>query len=353
MPSLIKRDGVWYAQYFDADRHPQRRRRSLKTKNKRDALRALARLEAEGFDPWREEQKRKPTTLRAAVDAFIARKKADGRSENTIRTYQDVLDQLLKTCTQLTSRSIERFVRAPSNKSTQHKLYGHVRTFVRWALREGLLSDDPLEGVTPPDKPQKLPKAITEEELEAICDAIRADYEEKRGKKPIREGELIWRIPMFWFSYYTGLRGSELARLRWEHIDFEKRLVYILKQKNKKEQTIPLNAKARAILEEVGPREEGYVFVSPRDEGDERHIRYFRENASRAFREARNKAGVRKVVSMHSLRHGFCTRLAESGKSAFVIQQAARHADISTSAKYVHMANEHLKRELDEVFGEA
>jgi site-specific recombinase XerD len=51
------------------------------------------------------------------------------------------------------------------------------------------------------------------------------------------------------------------------------------------------------------------------------------------------------------LYYAFCTRLAEAGKLLQVIKEAARHSDVSTSMIYVHMANEHLKSELDDVFG--
>ena len=62
------------------------------------------------------------------------------------------------------------------------------------------------------------------------------------------------------------------------------------------------------------------------------------------------KNPIEKTISFHSLRYGFCTRLAEAGKPLQVIKEAARHSDVSTSMIYVHMANEHLKAELDDVF---
>ena len=147
------------------------------------------------------------------------------------------------------------------------------------------------------------------------------------------------------------MRVAELGCLRWQHVNYDQQLIYIHKQKNGKEQTIPLNRKARAILEDV---EDGtpadYVFRAPNFEGQEREARYFRERASRAFRKARKKADIERKLSFHSLRHGFCTRLAEAGKPLQVIKKAARHADVETSMIYVHMANEHLKSELDDVF---
>jgi len=216
-----------------------------------------------------------------------------------------------------------------------------------------MLRKNPIKRLEKPSKPHKIPKAVTKEDLEAICKALREDYEEKKAEGHVREGEMIWRIPLFWFALYTGMRASELARLRWKDIDGEKGLIYIRKQKNQKEQTIPFHRKAREALETVRQREPGdYVFASPDDTAKERSIRNFRERASKAFREARRAAGLRGGLSFHSLRHGFCTILAEAGKSAIIIKEAARHADISTSLRYVHLASSHMRKEIDEAFSD-
>ena len=368
MATLLKQDGNYYLQFFSTDRHPKRKKVALKTRRKRSAKRKQRELEdafVEGiYDPWAndpftyDEPDRENPTIQQALSRFLERKRKDGRARSTIRTYEEVVgifsgsvgkDTSLEA---ITGKDLRAFVRDPAlAKATQHKRYGHLRTFFRWCIQEDLLLSSPLEEVAKPKKPSKLPKAITEEELEQVCQAVQKDYEEKRAKNQVRKGQNIWRVPLFWFAFYTGMRGSELGRLRWRHIDYDRQLIYIYKQKNGKEQTIPLNQKARAVLEEV---EEGapadYVFRAPNFEGKEREARYFRERASRAFRKARKRAGIERKLSFHSLRHGFCTRLAEAGKPLQVIKKAARHADVETSMIYVHMANEHLKSELDDVF---
>ena len=76
---------------------------------------------------------------------------------------------------------------------------------------------------------------LPRDELERLCTALRRDYQRNREKGWTQEGEVVWRIPIFWVAFYTGMRGSELARLRWKDVDFERRLIYIRKQKNNKE----------------------------------------------------------------------------------------------------------------------
>jgi integrase len=368
MATLIKQNGRYYLQFYNKDRSPAQKKIALKTTRKRPGRQKQRELESayiEGrFDPWQDdpfsydEPVVRRCTISEAQGRFLERKQEDGRAKSTLRTYREIVglfsrqvgeDTPLENVSPATLRD---FIREPSlAQATQHKRYGHLRTFFRWCQSEGLLQTNPLEGVDKPRKPAKLPKAITEEKLQQVCSTLRRDYKDKRAKNQVREGQKVWRIPVFWFSFYTGMRGSELGRLRWGHIDYDRQLIYIYKQKNNKEQTIPLNRKARAILQEIENADpSNYVFRSPNFEGQKRSATCFRNRASRAFRKARKQAGIEEKLSFHSLRHGFCTRLAEAGKPLQVIKEAARHSDVSTSMIYVHMANEHLKEELDDVF---
>jgi len=182
------------------------------------------------------------------------------------------------------------------SKATRRKRYGHLRAFLRWCKSEKLLRKNPIEDVAAPEKPRKLPKAITEEQLKRICEEVRRDYAAKREEGNVREGQVIWRIPLFWFSFCTGMRGSELAWLRWKHIDPDKRLIYVLEQKNKREQTIPLNRKAKEILADVkSGGEEDFVFQAPYVEAKQRNARSFRERASDTFRKARDRVDIEKT----------------------------------------------------------
>lgn len=368
---LINRNGTYYALFSDANRQPGERRFSLRTKQKSVARRLLIELEddwrAGVFDPWRDD----PRTYKAApeppaalalseaVDRFLNGKAEAGRSENTVNTYRDVLKLLRRSAGDSTLLTAVRpahilpVVRdATIAKATRYKRFGHLRSFFRWCLKHTELAADPLADVEKPAKPHKLPKTVTRDELDLICRALETDYRDKRSAGLVNEGEMIWRVPLFRFAFFTGMRASELARLRWRDLDFDKRLVSIYEQKNGKEQTIPLNRSAQEALCGVGRRSgDEYVFCAPGSvKTRERSITRFRENTSRAFREARKAAGIERPVSFHSLRHGFCSALAEAGKPLYIIKEAARHADVSTSLIYVHLANTHLKAELDDVF---
>lgn len=57
----------------------------------------------------------------------------------------------------------------------------------------------------------RLPEAVTQSELKLICETLRENYEAKRDRGLVQEGEMIWQIPLFKFALYTGMRASELG----------------------------------------------------------------------------------------------------------------------------------------------
>ena len=372
MASLIKQGASFYLQFFDTNRSPQRRKVPLKVTNKRAAKeieRRLLTAYASGkYDPWRDdprtlrEKDKAVPTLSEALSLFLSAKRDAGRSETTIRHYRENVERLRRsigrdlTVDRVRADHLAAYVHADGIKrSSQRNYYRHVRAFFNWLADEGLVAPNPIAEVSSPPSGDRLPKTMYRDDLEAICNEVRDDYRAKRASEQCKQGEIVWRAHAFRFLYLTGLRGGELARLQWSHLDLDRGLIYILKQKNNRQQTIPLHRKAASVLDEVPDglpdgSPDSYVFGGPGTRGGSRNIESFRNNLSRAFRGYREDAGIDRPITLHSLRHGFCTALAEAGKSAATIKELARHASISTSMIYVKMSNEHLKAEMEDVF---
>jgi integrase len=148
------------------------------------------------------------------------------------------------------------------------------------------------------------------------------------------------------------MRATEVGRLRWGHIDTERGLIALHEQKSGKAQTIPLVTKAREVLRYVpGPREpDVYVFRTPRSPLRDRNEKCFGQTASRHFSRARDHAGISRPLTFHDLRAGFASMLAEAGKSAHVIREAMRHADLTMALKYVRVSRKRLRSEMEDAF---
>lgn len=354
MPSLFDRHGAYYATFSDASRRPRQRRHSLKTRSRRTAERLLARL-AEAYDlglwdPWtgapddvlHPDRVEDPKRLGEAVAAYLVHARRALRPI-TYRTRRGVVDRFAAHVgpgiylQRVTARDVASFVASGDvAASTQGTRLVGVKALFTHCVREGWVGASPAHAVPRPTPPPRFPRAVTDEELEAVLAAI----PEHRA----------WTRPAFLFAALTGLRVSELARLRWDDVDADGRLLRIERQKNGKAETQPISRSALAVLSGL-PRRGPHVFGSPRERRPTRSVGSFANLLNTAFREAREAAGVARPITPHGLRHRYCTKLAEAGASAFTIAAAARHADVKTSQRYVDISNRRLRQALDEVFG--
>lgn len=136
----------------------------------------------------------------------------------------------------------------------------------------------------------------------------------------------------------TGLRLDELFSLKKNHVDLSLSLLHVLDGKGGKARTVPLDPKGEAagiLARLVVESKSEYIFTSPHSGG-----KLTRVNKSLA--SACELAGIT-GVTLHTLRHTFCTRLAAAGVDVRTIMELAGHEDISTTLKYTHVvkANTH------------
>lgn len=375
MASLYKRpNGTYYADFYDSNRSPHRKRFSLKTSNKRSARRKLTELEdafVEGaFDPWASGKRSDPfnydrpeqserLTVQEAIDRFAAAERNEGRSERTVDTYRGIWRRYTEQVgsdtliAEVQASDVSAYCHDESvSAATRHKRWRHLHSVFNWGFENGLFNSLATEEVTPPKKEEKLPTPVRKEDLPLLCRAVAEEYREKRQKGNCRPRQLIWAIPVFRWAFYTGMRATEIGRLRWEHVDLERGLVRIERQKNNKAQTIPIVRKARNVLRHAPMLRpsEGYVFRTPNAAIKNRNPKTFAETASRRFCKARRRSEIDRKLTFHDLRAGFATALADAGKSAHVIRDAMRHADLTVALKYVSVSNSRMHAELEDTF---
>lgn len=101
----------------------------------------------------------------------------------------------------------KRFVNDPSVLvATRRKRYAHVRTFLKWSVREGLIDHNPLDGVRQPKEGERVPEFLTPTQLERLLVAIEADYEMKRREKRALPGQILWLADVIRIAVATGMR---------------------------------------------------------------------------------------------------------------------------------------------------
>jgi len=218
-------------------------------------------------------------------------------------------------------------------RSTARQL-SSFRRFFRYIMREGLRDTDPTADIEMPRIGRSLPKTLSEDEVDALLNAPNTD--EPLGHRDRAMLELL---------YATGLRVSELINLKQSQINFNQGVLRIV-GKGDRERLIPLGDESQRWLRDFinGPRMEILLerqtdYLFPTRRGD----RMTRQAFWHIIKRYAEKAGIRRKLSPHSLRHAFATHLLNRGADLRVVQLLLGHSDLSTTQIYTHVARERLK----------
>jgi site-specific recombinase XerD len=144
--------------------------------------------------------------------------------------------------------------------------------------------------------------------------------------------------------YSTGVRRAELCRLKVSDIDSKRMMVRVVQGKGGIDREIPLSKKLLAALREYyrWMRPQTYLFPGTVN-GSRADKPITPKVVWQAVREACTRAGIKKRVSPHSIRHCFATHLLESGADLRSIQMMLGHSDLEATTVYLHLSRRHLQ----------
>jgi integrase len=156
--------------------------------------------------------------------------------------------------------------------------------------------------------------------------------EETRLFEACREARNPWLLPIVQLALETAMRQGELIRLRWEHIDLNRRTAHLPDTKNGESRTVPLSTTAVRVLRALPRSLHGQVFPGVTTEAIKRaHIRAVR------------RAGI-EDLRFHDLRHEATTRLFEKGLNIMEVASITGHKDLRMLRRYTHLKAEDLAR---------
>lgn len=209
-----------------------------------------------------------------------------------------------------------------------------VRSFHRFLVLEGEAEADPAEGVARPKVPRNLPRPLTVDEVAALVAAPGQD-----GPVALRDRAILETL------YGAGLRISELVALDVDDVDLEEGSVRAV-GKGSKERIVPLGRLAVKALEAyltrsrpalAAPRSRGALFLNRRGG------RLTRQGSTNIIKDMARRAGIRKRVTPHMLRHSFATHLLEGGADVRVVQELLGHASLATTQIYTLVTQDRLR----------
>jgi integrase/recombinase XerD len=269
-----------------------------------------------------------------------------GNSANTVESYLRDLRRLGEFATSKGIRDPNRLTRPllrdfvyllkdlGLSAASIRRSVSAIRTYYGFLVGEGRVSDDPSERLESPRRGRVLPETLSVAEVEALL------------LSPSLEHPLAWRDrALLELAYGAGLRVSELCGLALTDLLLADNLVRIF-GKGGKERLVPIGRSvigaASVYLHQMRPaldrgRSKNRVLLNARGEP------LSRVGAWGVVRRATERAGIKKRVTPHTLRHSFATHLLEGGADLRAVQEMLGHADLSTTQIYTHVDREYLR----------
>ncbi len=202
--------------------------------------------------------------------------------------------------------------------STSNAIINALKLYYGEILKKNFIYE-----VKRPKKDKKLPVVLSREEVRKILHAT----------KNIKHKAILMLM------YSGGLRVGEIIKLKPEDIDVNRKLIHIKASKGRRDRYTLLSDIALQTLREYQKKERPRKWLFP-SWNREKHITA--RTVQKIFQNACRKAGIKKNVSVHSLRHSFATHLLESGIDLRYIQELLGHKSSKTTEIYTHVSTKNL-----------
>ena len=272
-------------------------------------------------------------------------------SDNSVEAYLRDVDKLTEfllsqdkmlTPAQVELKDLQQFLRFITElgmtASSQARIISGLRGFYRYCLLEHITTTDPTVLLEAPKLKRSLPDVLTFEEIEAIIAELDLSTPEGGRNKAILET-----------MYSCGLRVSELVNLKISNLYLDVGFIKVL-GKGDKERLIPIG---RSAVKYIGIYRKNIRVHIPVKPGND-DILFLNRRGSQLSRvmiflmlkDLVQKAGIRKNISPHTLRHSFATHLVEGGADLRAVQEMLGHESITTTEIYTHLDREFLRKTL-------
>ncbi|MBN1485865.1 MAG: tyrosine recombinase XerC [Chloroflexia bacterium] len=287
------------------------------------------------------------------LETFLQNLTVRGSSTHTISAYEGDLKQFAHflgdqelVWSQVDRQVARRYLahlqqRELAPASIARKLAA-LRAFYRHLVRQELLPKYPLRGLGTPKQPRRLPRFLTVQETVRLLQAPGSDKPQGLRDRAILE-----------MLYASGLRVGELVRLNLGDLDWDRRELRVLGKGGRSRIAIvggPALQALRLYLQEARPqlakanRPTPALFLNRL--GGRLSDRSIRTLVTRYARQA----GLEGDVSPHTLRHTFATHLLEGGADLRIVQELLGHARLTTTQRYTHVSQSHLRESYDRAF---
>ena len=237
---------------------------------------------------------------------------------------------------------LSSFVKDGAASATVRRKLAAARTFFRFLVREGVVTENPFALLRGVRKAKTLPKTLSASDIDRFMSQPERDFD----AGILSEFAVARDVAVFEVLYSTGCRVSEVASAKWRDADLARGSM-IVTGKGAKERLVILGSRAvsalnryRSLVESRDPTlavPDGPIFIS------DRHAQITSRFIERRMKRYLAEAELPTDITPHKLRHSFATHLLDSGADLRSVQEMLGHASLSTTQIYTHVSVERLK----------
>ncbi len=262
--------------------------------------------------------------FRGMGEEFIRKLVIDNKARSTHENYLRQMSKLAlyydRTPLDLDVGELEEYLYlliqkdSDSLSSFKHLVYGLRKLYLLFEKKELQLSLPPIKGSN------QLPVVLSTQEV----------------KRLLKAPDHIWEKVLFGFVYDTGLRIDELTNLLIGDVDTDRGQVHVRQSKSKNDRYVTMSSHmVRGIKKHLTLNApSNYLFEPPLRKG----IPISKTRIRQLLKAAVEKAGIKKQVCVHTLRHTYATHQLEAGQNIMVVKESLGHVDIRTTLIYLHIA---------------
>ena len=269
-------------------------------------------------------------------------------SDNSVEAYMHDIELLMqylestnhsKLLKDINQENIENFLAylydLGLSANSQARILSGIKKFYAYLLQEKLVTDNPTQLISSPSIGRHIPDVLSYEEICSLIDSIDLSLPFGHRNKAIIE-----------IMYGCGLRVSEVTSLKISNIYVEDEFIRIF-GKGDKERLIPISQSIIKTLnlyidgerkfQNINPKHTDTLFINRRGSGLSRQMVFL------IIKDLAEKAGIKKNIGPHTIRHSFATHLLEGGADLRAVQQMLGHSSISTTEIYTHISDQYLR----------
>ena len=282
-----------------------------------------------------------------SLDGYLKMLGQQGKSAHTLSAYGRDLTELVRLLTEGSSETaqdlkrrdfvaaLKRLSQQGLSERTLARKLSAWRQYCGWLVQSGMMDNDPTFNLKAPRLPERLPKALPQEELNHMLDSA-----------PVDDSLAVRDHALFELMYGSGLRLSEIHSLDLGDVLLDEGWVSVT-GKGRKERQVPLSGKSVEALR---------AYLSERVAADGETALFTGKNGTRLGQRQIQKRlqawavrqGSGQHISPHMMRHSYASHLLQSSRDIRAVQELLGHSNLSTTQIYTKLDFDHLAKVYDE-----